>query len=157
MKNIKKIAGFAGGVFGALLASPFTAMAETAPAETAERSLGETMGYALLNTVMGIVIVFLVLVLIAWIISLFKYINKFETSRAAKKAAKEAPKAEEAPEALATLAEEASEELSDDLELVAVITAAIHAYEEAQGNDVPADGLVVRSIRKVNKAKWQNA
>lgn len=149
MKNIKRIAGLAGGVFGALLASPFTVMAADE-----ERSLGETMQYALLNTVMGIVIVFLVLVLIAWIISLFKYINKFEKSLAARKAAKQAPAAEPVP---AAPEEPAGEELSDDLELVAVITAAVYAYEEAQGGGVPADGLVVRSIRKVNKAKWQNA
>ena len=49
------------------------------------------------------------------------------------------------------------EELSDDLELVAVITAAIHSYEEAQGNVVPPNGLMVRSIKKVNRSRWQNA
>ena len=48
-----------------------------------------------------------------------------------------------------------NENLADDLELVAVITAAIHAYEEAQGNAV-SGGLVVRSIRKRN-VRWQNA
>lgn len=149
MKNIKKIAVFAGGVVGALAANPFTAMAATQTEE--KRSLGETMLYALLNTVMGICIVFLVLLLIAWIISLFKYINKFEKERAAKEAAPAPVAPEPAPE----IVEE--EELSDDLELVAVITAAIHAYEEAQGNDVPADGLVIRSIRKANRASWQNA
>ena len=31
------------------------------------------------------------------------------------------------------------------------------AYEAAQGNAVSPDSLVVRSIRKVNKSKWQNA
>ena len=107
------------------------------------------MGYALLNTVMGIVIVFLVLLLISKIISLFKYIYKFEQGKATKKVEAEAPAPVEA--------EEPQEELSDDLELVAVITAAIHAYEEAQGNEIPVEGLVVRSIRKAGKAKWQNA
>lgn len=153
MKNIKKLTGVAGGIVAALLANPFMAMAATEAGE--KKSLGATMLTALLNTVMGIVIVFLVLLLIAWIISLFKYINKFETSRAAKKAGETA-----VPEttAAAPVEEEAvEEELSDDLELVAVITAAIHAYEEAQGNDVPADSLVVRSIRRADKAKWQNA
>ena len=52
---------------------------------------------------------------------------------------------------------EEEEDLSDDLELVAVVTAAIHAYEEAEGIEVPADGLVIRSIRKVGKANWRNA
>ncbi len=150
MKNIKKMAGAAGGILGAFLASPLVAMAATEE----KKSFGDTMLTALLNTVMGIVIVFLVLLLISRIIALFKYINKFEANRAAKKAA-----AAPVQEAVAAPVQEeaAEEELSDDLELVAVITAAIHAYEEAQGNDVPVDGLVVRSIRKAGKAKWQNA
>ncbi len=38
-------------------------------------------------------------------------------------------------------------ELMDDYELVAVITAAIYA---SMGSEVPADGLIVRSIRKLN-------
>lgn len=59
-------------------------------------------------------------------------------------------------EALETPVQE-EEDLSDDLELVAVITAAICAYEEAEGTPIPADGLIVRSIRRVNKSRWQNA
>ena len=68
-----------------LFANPFVAMAATEA--TQKKSLGERMMTALLNTVMGILIVFIVLLLIAWIISLFKYINKFEANQAAKKAA----------------------------------------------------------------------
>lgn len=147
MKNMKKIAAFAGGIGAVLFADPLAVMAATE-----EASLGEKMMRGLLNTVMGICIVFLVLLLIAWIISLFKYINKFAESRGAKNAPVPALVVAE-PEK----SEEVIEELSDDLELVAVITAAIHAYEQAQGNDIPADALVVRSIRKAGKAKWQNA
>ena len=44
----------------------------------------------------------------------------------------------------------------DDTELVAVISAAIAAYEADNGS-ASSDGFVVRSIRKVNKSKWQNA
>ena len=149
MKNIKRLTSIAGSAIGALLANPVTAMAAT---EAEEKSFGETMQYALMNTVMGISIVFVVLLLISFIISLFKYIGKIEAKRAAKKNQAAEPAKMETPAAAV-----AEEELSDDLELVAVITAAIHAYEEAQGNNIPADGLVVRSIRKVNKAKWQNA
>lgn len=149
MKNIKRLTSIAGSAIGALLANPVTAMAAT---EAEEKSFGETMQYALMNTVMGISIVFVVLLLISFIISLFKYIGKIEAKRAAKKNQAAEPAKVETPAAAV-----AEEELSDDLELVAVITAAIHAYEEAQGNNIPADGLVVRSIRKVNKAKWQNA
>ncbi len=46
------------------------------------------------------------------------------------------------------------EELVNDTELVAVITAAIMA---SMGNEAPADGLIVRSIRRMNSRKWQNA
>lgn len=46
------------------------------------------------------------------------------------------------------------DELVDDSELVAVITAAIYA---SMGEAVPADGFVVRSIRRVNGKKWMNA
>jgi len=45
------------------------------------------------------------------------------------------------------------EELVNDCELVAVITAAIYA---SMGDAVPADGFVVRSIRRVNSKKWMN-
>jgi glutaconyl-CoA/methylmalonyl-CoA decarboxylase subunit delta len=46
------------------------------------------------------------------------------------------------------------ENLMNDYELVAVITAAIHA---SMGDNVPAGGFVVRSIRKANSKKWMNA
>ncbi len=102
----------------------------------------ETMGRAGLNTALGIGIVFLMLIIISCIISLLKLANRPE---------KKAPAAP-APKAASVEADE-----TDDLELIAVISAAICAYEQAQGNAVSSDSLVVRSIRKVNKSKWQNA
>lgn len=99
------------------------------------------------NTIMGISIVFVMLLLISFLISLFKLLGRFSNENR-KKAVSQAPAS---PTPFETVDE------ADDLELVAVITAAIHAYEEAQGNDIPADALVVRSIKKINKSKWQNA
>ena len=122
-----------------------------AEVEEDTRSRGEVIQTALLNTVMSIAIVFLALLLISRIIALFVYINKFEAKLKAKnapQAAAPAPEPEPEPE---------EEELSDDLELVAVITAAIAAYEEENGVAVSADELVVRSIKKVNRTRWQNA
>lgn len=114
-------------------------------------SIEDAMAEAAINTVIGITVVFLALLFISFVISLFKYINKFEQMLANKKAGKApAPKAEPTP---APVVEAAPE--TDDLELIAVITAAIHAYEEAQGNTVTGD-LVVRSIKKRN-SRWQNA
>ena len=117
-------------------------------------SIEDAMAEATTNTIIGISVVFLALLFISFVISLFKYINKFEQKLAERKAGKAAPapKAEPAP-APAPVVEVAPE--MDDLELIAVITAAIHAYEEAQGNAVSGD-LVVRSIKKRN-SRWQNA
>ena len=60
----------------------------------------------------------------------------------------ETPAAAPAPAVAAPVVEE---ELSDDLELVAVIAAAIAAYEGSED----ASGYVVRSIKK--SKKWHNA
>ena len=116
-------------------------------------SIEDAMAEAGVNTIIGITVVFLALLFISFIISLFKYINKFEQMLANKKAGKnQAP----APVSAATPAPVAAPVAeTDDLELIAVITAAIHAYEEAQGNTVTGD-LVVRSIKKRN-SRWQNA
>ena len=102
----------------------------------------KTLERAGLNTVLGIGIVFLMLVLISCIIALLKLVN-----RPAAPAPVNQVKAPE-PEPVAE---------TDDTELVAVIAAAICAYEAAQGNAVSPDSLVVRSIRKVNKSRWQKA
>ncbi len=110
--------------------------------------LAVDMGRAGLNTVLGIGIVFTVLIFICIIISCFKLINKTQVKKP------ETPV--KAPEPVPEITEE-DEDLTDDLQLIAVITAAITAYEEAEGGYVPEDGLVIRSIRKVNRNKWLNA
>ena len=118
-------------------------------------SIEDAMAEAAVNTVIGITVVFLALLFISFVISLFKYINKFEQKLAEKKAGKApATKAEPTPDPAPAPVAEAAPEM-DDLDLIAVITAAIHAYEEAQGNNVTGD-LVVRSIKKRN-SRWQNA
>ena len=117
-------------------------------------SIEDAMAEATVNTIIGITVVFLALLFISFVISLFKYINKFEQKLADRKAGKTAPAPQ--PVAASTPAPVAeAEPETDDLELIAVITAAIHAYEEAQGNTVTGD-LVVRSIKKRN-SRWQNA
>ena len=100
-------------------------------------SLAANMQRAGMNTLMGIGIVFLMLVFLSFVIGLFKYIE-------------EAPKAEEAPAPAIAQSEAADEDFADDLELVAVISAAIAAYENTSG-----DSFVVRSIKKSNK--WHRA
>ena len=63
---------------------------------------GEKMAKAGMNTLMGMGVVFVVLIFISWLISMFKYINVFEAKMKAKKAAAApaaAPKAAPAPAA----------------------------------------------------------
>ena len=86
---------------------------------------GMKLNGAAVNTVMGVGCVFVVLIFLIFVISLF------------------APAVPAAP---------VEEDLTDDLELVAVISAAIAASENTS-----TDSFVVRSIKKVNRSKWQRA
>lgn len=114
-------------------------------ATNVNRSIGENMTNAALNTLLGMGTVFVVLIFISFIIALFKQINVIEKKMSEKKnAPKESPAAAAADKAVAQIIE--TEELSDDLELVAVISAAIAAFEEAAGGS--GDGYVVRSIKR---------
>ena len=112
----------------------------------AEYSLGETLQRAGLNTLMGVGIVFCVLLFLCFLISMFKYVNKLTGED--KKEQKKAP----APAVAPTVTAAAPVDETDDLELVAVIAAAIAAAENTS-----TDSFVVRSIKKVNKSKWRNA
>lgn len=112
-------------------------------------TVGENMAKAGMNTLMGMGTVFAVLIFISLLISCFKYISVFEANMKAKSA----PAAPAAPAPAPVAAPAEPEDLTDDLELVAVITAAIAAASE----NVSADGLVVRSIRRVPGSKWKKA
>lgn len=101
-------------------------------------TLGETMQKAALNTVMGILIVFFMLVIMSGVIKCFEIIPKLE-KRAKEK--KEDTNVVAAP-AAAPVATSTKNE-TDDLQLVAVIAAAIAASTGAS-----TDSFVVRSIKK---------
>ena len=105
---------------------------------------------ALLNTIMGMGTVFIVLIFISLIISLFVHIPELEQKMKGKKE-KEAPKAR--PVKAAPVVEETQEEedLMEDDALVAVIMAAILASRGGAGTG-SADKLVVRSIRREKMA-----
>ena len=107
-------------------------------------TMGELMTNAALNTVIGMGTVFVVLILISFIISCFNIIPKLQKRAAEKKsvqaAGQESAVAESTDET--AVAEEVSED--DDQELVAVIAAAIAAFE----GSASTDGFVVRSIRR---------
>ena len=114
-------------------------------------TLAEKMEQAGLNTLMGLGIVFCMLAFLSFLISQFKRISGLEAKMNKQP---EAPKAPAAPVAPAAAPEpEEEEELAGDEELVAVIAAAVAAYE----GSASTDGFVVRSIRKSNNNKWRRA
>ena len=120
----------------------------------------EIMVKAALNTLLGIGTVFAVLILLSLIIGLFKYVKYIEgffkkmaekkkNKTAAKTAKKTAESSKQTVETSADTSDE--EELSNDEELVAVIAAAVAAYE----GTTSTDGFVVRSIKRASgKKKW---
>lgn len=110
---------------------------------------GENMTKAALNTLMGMGTVFIVLIFISWLISCFRYIRMFEDKKNKKKTPAPVPVVTRTAAAPAPAVQE---DLTDNLELVAVITAAIAASTGAS-----ADGLVVRSIRRAPGSKWKKA
>ena len=113
-------------------------------------TMGEKMEQAGLNTLMGIGIVFLMLIFLSFLISQFKHISNLTEKKDSKSAAPAAPAPAPAP---AAAEEEQEEELADDGELVAVIAAAIAAYE----GSTSTDGFVVRSIKRSKTNKWKRA
>ena len=111
--------------------------------DTNKENMGERMQTALFNAFIGISSVFVVLMLISFIIYLFKYIPKLE------EIFKRRNKKSTSISVENTIAQiEEKEELVDETELVAVITAAICA---ATGTS--SDSFVVRSIKKADRKK----
>lgn len=112
-------------------------------AEEENLSLSDKMTKAGINTIMSITIVFVVLIFISVIISLMKFIPKILGLEK-----------KESVEIAKEVREESSveEDVTDDTELVAVITAAIMA---SMGDEAPADGLVISSIKRRTASKWK--
>lgn len=106
------------------------------------QTLGEKMTNAALNTLMGMGIVFIVLILISLIISGFKIFPYLENKAKAKNAPP-TPVVKEVPKAPAPVIQEEVVPAQDDLELAAVIAAAIAASTGTSTED-----FVVRSIKR---------
>jgi len=106
-------------------------------------TMSELMVKAGLNTLVGMGTVFVVLILISGIISCFKLISKVQSGSGTKPEAKKTEVSTGIDNAVAQIAaKEAVVDESNNLELVAVIAAAIAASQGAASTD----GLVVRSI-----------
>lgn len=111
----------------------------------------ELMKQAGMNTLLGMGTVFVVLIFISFIISLFKFLPALFAKKPKIEDLKKEESKPAAPAKAATPAPAAGN-LMNDAELVAVITAAIYAAEGQAGNGaVSKDKLVVRSIRRARK------
>ena len=98
----------------------------------------EELLQALANTVLGICTVVGVLVIIALVIYCFKFIPMLQAKFAKKTAQKESAQAMPEPAAAP-----AQEDVTDDLEIVAVIAAAI-----AAGTGMDPGSFTVRSVKR---------
>ncbi len=112
---------------------------------TINKTTGEKLENAGLNTLLGMGMAFAILIFISLIISLFPVL--FGDKRK-KKESNEAIAQKAMENTINQIAEQ--EDLSSDAELVAVIAAAIAAYE----GSASTDGFQVRSIRKASK-NWK--
>ena len=106
-----------------------------------------TIPEALVNTVIAMGTVFLVLILISFIISLLKFIPIL-MDKLTKKEEPVQPAAQTQPAPAPKPVVQTPAAPADDTQLIAVITAAVAAAMEQDGVAVPADGLVIRSIKK---------
>ena len=107
-----------------------------------EYTMKEKIQQAGMNTLLGMGTTFAILILLALVIALFGKVVGGASNRTSRKTV-----VQETAAPVAAIPEEDTEELVDDTELVAVIAAAIAAFEGAQS----VDGFVVRSIRKARR------
>lgn len=114
----------------------------------AHYSIGEILEKAGLNTILGMGTVFVVLIFISFIISLFKFIPAIEKKFSKKSEPVKVAAAPAAPSA-ATQAAPVLQAADNDGELAAVIAAAIAAAEGTS-----TDGFIVRSIKRRKSNKW---
>jgi len=115
-----------------------------------DQTIPELMMKAAMDTLMGMGTVFVVLIIICIIIWMFGFISRAQNGAEkkaddSKKEDMQAIKTSAVDNTIAQIIEKEEQSVAtDDLELIAVIAAAIAASEGA----VSADGFVVRSIRK---------
>lgn len=136
---------------------------DTSVREVEDSSLAGLTKTASVNTAVGMGTVFIVLIFISLIIYCFKFIHQWEEGKkkdeeapapapvsaasAQPSVSAAAPAGDEDEELAAVIA--AAIAAAEDDELVAVVTAAIAAYGGASAS---SNGLVVRSIRRVDRA-----
>ena len=104
-------------------------------------------------TLIGMAMIFSVLTILWVVLSIFKLIF----AKPAKKVVKPEVKVEEVKTPTPAPATAAIETESDDGALIALITAAIVAYEASNGNEVAPNGFRVVSFRRTNGGRAWNS
>ena len=102
----------------------------------------------------GMLMIFTVLSILWGVLIIFKLI--FARPKKEKKA-KEAPAASSAPVAETAPVASVAPSANDDAELVAILTAAIYAYESEKNPDAPVGSFRVVSYRRANGGRSWNA
>lgn len=115
-------------------------------------SMAEKMTQAGQNMAVGLIVVFVVLIFLMFIISLFRFLTpkKKETVKEAVPSAPVVSAAE--PAKTAAVPEVVQEQTSAEEEIAAVIAAAIAAASEEAPS---ASGYVVRSVRRSGRSVWK--
>ena len=127
--------------------------ADIAPDEKAVPFSAEAWLYALEMTLLGMGMIFVVLAILWGVLAIFKLV--FARPAKETKAKKEAPAATEAPKVEVASAPVTAS--TDDAELVAILTAAIVAYESQNNPDVTPANFRVVSFRRTNGGRSWNA
>ena len=112
---------------------------------------GEAIKYALEMVLLGMGMIFAVLGVLWGVLAIFKLV--FARPKKEKKA--EPQKVEPAPTQVATPAPAPA--ATNDAELVAILTAAIYAYESEKNPDAPIGNFRVVSYRRANGGRSWNA
>ena len=107
------------------------------------------------NTLLGMGMAFAVLIVISLVISLFPMLGKMQGGKD-KKTAEQAMRIQSISNTISRIEQQESVESTDDGELIAVISAAIAAYEAETGNQTNG-GYRVRQIRRLSGNHWKRA
>lgn len=124
---------------------------EVLPNQKAEPFSAEAWLYALEMTLLGMGMIFAVLGILWGVLAVFKLVF----AKPKKEVKAKAPKVESAP--VAEPIKESSAAANDDAELIAILTAAIVAYESEQNPDVEPTNFRVVSYRRANGGRAWNS
>lgn len=122
-----------------------TEFTDLSSGEEEDTSIGSMLETATVYSAIGLGTVFVVLIFISLLIYCFKYIHEWENRKAAVEIPAKEPASAPVSAAPAPVSTEAVE---DEEEIAAVIAAAVAAHEGSSSN-----GLVVRSIRRIQNTK----